>query len=123
MLKQRTKSFSNISKANPDQLRNLPGFGQVKVKNIKNAFDKPVRNKATRMLPITASQDQGASASGEQDTALQSTSEKGKGKETSIGLGRPPREFSPVWDIELDLDDGPAIERRPQPFDIDLDLN
>jgi len=116
------KSFSNISKANPDQLRNLPGFGQVKVKNIKNAFDKPVRNKATRMLPITASQDQGASTSTDQHTVAESASGKGGGKEASVALGRPQRNPSPVWDIELDLD-GPGTERRPQPFDIDLDLS
>ncbi|KAF8219923.1 DNA repair protein rad10 [Tricholoma matsutake] len=108
-------SFSNISKANPDQLRNLPGFGQVKVKNIKNAFDKPVRNKATRTLPIAAS----TSNSTEQDAVAESKSEKGNGKEDFVGPRRPPRESSPVWDIELDLDDGPA----DQPFDIDLDLH
>lgn len=119
------KSFANISKANPDQLRNLPGFGQVKVKNIKNAFDKPIRNKATRRLPIAASQDQGSSTLTEPDT-FRSTSEKGKRKRkdnSTTALGRLPRELSPVWDIELDLDDGPTTERRPQPFDIDLDLN
>jgi DNA excision repair protein ERCC-1 len=104
-------------------LRNLPGFGQVKVKNIKNAFDKPVRNKATRTLPTTASQDQRVLASRDQDTVAQSTSKKGKEKEPSTGLGRPARDPSPVWDIELDLDDGPAQPRRPQPFDIELDLN
>jgi DNA excision repair protein ERCC-1 len=120
-LEQGTKNFANISKASPDQLRNLPGFGQVKVKNIKNAFEKPIRNKATRTLPITASQDQRASASRDQDTVAQSTSEKAK--EPSFGLGRPARDPSPVWDIELDMDDGPANSRRPQPFDIELDLN
>ncbi|EDQ99498.1 uncharacterized protein LACBIDRAFT_147485, partial [Laccaria bicolor S238N-H82] len=40
-------SFADISRATSDQLQNLPGFGQVKVKNVKNVFDKPFRNNAT----------------------------------------------------------------------------
>ncbi|XP_006461152.1 hypothetical protein AGABI2DRAFT_204704 [Agaricus bisporus var. bisporus H97] len=43
-------SFANISRATPNQLRNLPGFGQVKVKNIENAFNKPFRNDTTTKL-------------------------------------------------------------------------
>ncbi|KAF6761229.1 DNA repair protein rad10 [Ephemerocybe angulata] len=43
-------SFAKISHATSDQLQNLPGFGQVKVKNVKNAFDKPFRNNATATL-------------------------------------------------------------------------
>lgn len=64
------QSIANIARTSPDQLSNLPGFGQVKVKNIKNAFEKPFRNHATNTL------------------------------EPSY---KPPREPSPVWDIELDL--------------------
>ena len=115
-----------MSKATPDQLRNLPGFGQVKVKNIKNAFEKPVRNKATRTLSIPPSQGLNASnTSIGHSTVAESTSQLQKGKDTSISVvvGQPPREPSPVWDIELDLDGDPAIEKHPQPFDIDLDLN
>ncbi|KAF8664374.1 hypothetical protein AX16_000745 [Volvariella volvacea WC 439] len=48
-------SFANIAKATPEQLQNLPGFGQVKVKNIKNAFEKPLRNQATNTLVQVAS--------------------------------------------------------------------
>ncbi|KAL1718871.1 DNA repair protein rad10 [Schizophyllum commune] len=49
-------SFADIARASSDQLSNLPGFGQVKVKNIKNAFEKPIRNKATSALPFAPSQ-------------------------------------------------------------------
>jgi DNA excision repair protein ERCC-1 len=114
-----------MSKATPDQLRNLPGFGQVKVKNIKNAFEKPVRNKATRTLSIPSSQGYNASNTPiGHSTVAESTSRLQKGKDTSIDVvGQRPREPSPVWDIELDLDGDPATEKHPQPFDIDLDLN
>jgi len=44
-------SFANISRATQEQLRSLPGFGQVKVKNVKNTFGKPLRHDATRTLP------------------------------------------------------------------------
>jgi len=40
-------SFAGVAKATPEQLRNLPGFGQVKVRRIKDAFEKPFRNHAT----------------------------------------------------------------------------
>ncbi|KAL5485679.1 RAD10 [Sanghuangporus weigelae] len=44
-------SFARIARANPEELRRLPGFGQVKVRRIVDAFDKPFRNKATSALP------------------------------------------------------------------------
>ncbi|PPQ67270.1 hypothetical protein CVT25_005854 [Psilocybe cyanescens] len=95
-------SFANISKATPDQLQNLPGFGQVKVKNIRNAFEKPFRNQATGSLSLLSSQarsqtvpDNGGTVRNLHQTAT--------------------REDSPVWDIELDIDgmpDEPGVLAR-----------
>lgn len=59
---------------------------------------------------------------------------KGKRKEVSTDAHAssnpsPARESSPVWDIELDLDNEPAAttqlahSKSPAVFDIDLDLN
>ncbi|KAG6911112.1 hypothetical protein DXG01_003852 [Tephrocybe rancida] len=119
-------SFANIARATPDQLRDLPGFGQVKVKNIKNTFDKPLRNNATRTLSPTRATSQDSSEAIAEPLELSivassKASTKGKGKETA----RPPREPSPVWDIEYDnlAENGPLPDFPPQPFDIDLDLN
>ncbi|KAI5117222.1 hypothetical protein M0805_008692 [Coniferiporia weirii] len=50
-------SFAKIAHANPEQLRSLPGFGQVKVRRLVDAFDKPFRNKATSALPSTQAPD------------------------------------------------------------------
>ncbi|KAJ3511746.1 hypothetical protein NLJ89_g3918 [Agrocybe chaxingu] len=86
-------SFANIAKATPDQLQNLPGFGQVKVKNIKNAFEKPFRNQATSSL---ASQGKKAVPAALAPSASSSSSRPPQ--------QRPPREPSPAWDIESDLD-------------------
>ncbi|KAG5648503.1 hypothetical protein DXG03_003114 [Asterophora parasitica] len=131
-------SFANIAKATSEQLRNLPGFGQVKVKNVKNTFEKPVRNSATRTLPVavSASQSQAQSAASPTEAPTKSpvppvvkrASDKGQDKEIPPSSTRPPREPSPVWDIELDLNSdedetGPPPEYPPVPFDIDLDLN
>uniref|UniRef100_A0A8H8CPG9 ERCC1-like central domain-containing protein n=1 Tax=Psilocybe cubensis TaxID=181762 RepID=A0A8H8CPG9_PSICU len=82
-------SFGNISKATSGQLHNLPGFGQVKVKNIKNAFEKPFRNQATGSL-------------------ISLSSQAGPQSHTGSGMNgsQARREGSPVWDIELDLDNG-----------------
>ncbi|KAF8973203.1 restriction endonuclease type II-like protein [Flammula alnicola] len=108
-------SFANISRATPDQLQNLPGFGQVKVKNIKNAFDKPFRNQGTSSLSLLASQ------------------AKKTSKAPSSTASNVPRELSPVWDIELDSvgspieEGGPSTEGRgtdaTRVFDIELDLS
>ena len=82
------QSFANVSKVTTDQLQSLPGFGQVKVKNIKNAFEKPFRNQTTASLSISQTRKSGASESAEGVT-VQPT-------------GHVSREPSPVWDIELE---------------------
>ncbi|EGN99898.1 hypothetical protein SERLA73DRAFT_180183 [Serpula lacrymans var. lacrymans S7.3] len=98
-------SFSDIATSSSDQLQNLPGFGQVKVRRIKDAFEKPFRNKATSTL----------SSLGTQPRTSQSTiaeaghSTAGIADEGDLNTIKPapvavPREPSPVWDIELDLD-------------------
>ncbi|KDQ28085.1 hypothetical protein PLEOSDRAFT_1112855 [Pleurotus ostreatus PC15] len=127
-LKSSFGSFANIANASGDQLRNLPGFGQVKVKNIKNAFDKPFRNHATSTLPLPSTQ-RSALASGA-PTLVASDPSKGKSKQ-------PARSPSPAWDIEdIDLDSPPRDLPIPAPptsskttgadastWDIELDLN
>ncbi|KAF8630619.1 hypothetical protein AX15_002773 [Amanita polypyramis BW_CC] len=74
-------SFSNIVRATRQQLQNLPGFGPVKVKNIKNAFEKPIRNKTTVSLGLTS--EPGTSA-------------------PQAYIGQSQRETSLPWDIELE---------------------
>ncbi|KAJ3977591.1 restriction endonuclease type II-like protein [Lentinula raphanica] len=88
-------SIANIAKAQPEQLANLPGFGQVKVKNIKNAFEKPLRNHATNTLALMASS--------QSQSQLQSQSGNQPQAEPPETGEKPPRDPSPVWDIELDL--------------------
>ncbi|KLO08867.1 hypothetical protein SCHPADRAFT_981229 [Schizopora paradoxa] len=56
------KSFAGIAKASPEQLRSLPGFGQVKVRRIKDAFEKPFRNNATSAPVAKASSSQASTA-------------------------------------------------------------
>ncbi|KAJ3748804.1 restriction endonuclease type II-like protein [Lentinula detonsa] len=84
-------SIANIAKAQPEQLANLPGFGQVKVKNIKNAFEKPFRNHATNTVSFMASSQSEAG-------------NKPHDEQTEPGpSNKSVRDPSPVWDIELDL--------------------
>jgi DNA excision repair protein ERCC-1 len=104
-----------MTRATPDQLQNLPGFGQVKVKNIRNAFEKPFRNQATSSIAVSLSQKQ---ASGSARSNPPSTS-------------RTTRPASPEWDIEDDGaplpdqdDDVEVVESSSinRVFDVDLDL-
>lgn len=102
------QSFANISKATSDQLRNLPGFGQVKVRNIENAFRKPFRNNATAKLvdfphPESSQQNQ-IQAQGQ--TSVNSQNDRQMHTPAVSSSKQPPaREPSPTWDIELDLND------------------
>jgi len=110
-------SFANISRATSDQLQNLPGFGQVKVRNIKNAFEKPIRNNATNTLDMLASQAKGKGKATEEEPAPATSSSS-----------RPPRPPSPIWDIERDLtpppeESAPTDTPHSPPWDIELDLN
>ena len=110
------QSFADIAQASASTLLQLPGFGQVKVKRIKDAFEKPFRGGGVDTLPFTS-----------QPQAQPKRADKGKQR---AGAPRPP---SPVWDIELDLDPTPppsppapqGSRKRPQSpvWDIELDLN
>ncbi|PBK74446.1 DNA repair protein rad10 [Armillaria solidipes] len=105
-------SFAHIAKAETTQLQNLPGFGQVKTKNIKNAFEKPFRNNATTSLAVLSTMKEQESDA--QPTTTANASSKGKEKAAMPASPpiRPPRSPSPVWDIELDLTPPPEPEAR-----------
>lgn len=144
-------SFADIARAPSDRLQTLPGFGPVKVRRIKDAFDKPFRNRATSavfsvgsQVPRGADDEVVSTSNGENvlevaeskaasgskailDSGPAQIGVKGKGK----GKESAQRSPSPVWDIELDLDSPPpamspgsAPPREPSSVcDIELDLN
>lgn len=104
-----------------DRLQTLPGFGQVKVRRIKDAFEKPFRNNATSTLPSTllASQSKRSNDNDNEDS-MAPNRDQAKAREVDETLpletssrSRPPRSPSPVWDIELDLNGSP--ENGPPP--------
>ncbi|KAN0091069.1 Restriction endonuclease type II-like protein [Tylopilus felleus] len=103
-------SFADISRASSERLQKLPGFGQVKVRRIKDAFEKPFRNQSTSAAFSLGSQVLAVPprdlASSANESNLAGTSDKGKEKEApplASPTVRESREASPVWDIELDL--------------------
>ena len=147
------QSFADIARATSEQLLQLPGFGQVKVRRMKDAFEKPFRNNVTSTIPF---QSQQPAQGGERDVETGGRSaDKGKEKAMVPAAGdepafdswqRHPREPSPDWDIELDLNTSPPpaspsqavpasakavaddrTESRKRPsspvWDIELDLN
>ena len=114
----------------------------MKVKRIKDAFEKPFRGSGSTTLPF-ASQRQVEVREGATDSRL-AAKDKGKQRVAAEVEMRPPREPSPVWDLELDLNTPPPDEpyvppspqsRRPEVtdasrkrpaspvWDIELDLN
>lgn len=137
-----TQSFADIARASSSQLLQLPGFGQVKVKRIRDAFEKPFRSSATSSLPFQSqSQSQSQKQRQENAHAAPAVADKGKQKAQDVGARRP-REPSPEWNFDLDFDSPPASpspppqpqnamegsqvsrKRPPSPvWDIELDLN
>ncbi|KAF8633440.1 hypothetical protein AX17_004610 [Amanita inopinata Kibby_2008] len=101
-------SFANIANATPEQLQSLPGFGQVKVKNIRNAFEKPIRNNAT--VPLKSNTPE--------PPTLPDTN-KSSQNEPMTDLLVAQQDNSPPWDIE---NDNLPLEPDSE-FDIELDLN
>ncbi|EPQ57397.1 DNA repair protein rad10 [Gloeophyllum trabeum ATCC 11539] len=101
-------SFADIARASSTQLQALPGFGQVKVRRMKDAFERPFRNSATSILSYTTSQPR----------ASQNDKGEEKGKEPTV----PDRDPSVLWDDDIDLGDftTPAPEPRPPPVNCGL---
>ena len=117
------QSFANIAKATPEQLQALPDLGQVKVKNIKHAFETPFRNEATTKLAELPSKP--AKSADMPSTSAAKPPQKQQTAGPSRGQERPE---SPVWDIEVDetLPEDDFRARTPRPvgdFEIELDLS
>jgi len=106
------------------------------VKRVKDAFEKPFRNNATSMIPSSFADASRLPATDSSGIPSSSTSGTSKGKERessrttspvpeSTSHARPPREPSPVWDIELDLDlDGNnSPESGPPPVTLSRQLD
>ena len=110
--------MSAIARASSDRLQNLPGFGQVKVKRIKDAFEKPFRNNATSALPLPSQQAQvlqNVPSTSELRPSLRPSATSLDDDEYLPQRERAPREASPTWDIELDLNDSPPPPSPLQP--------
>ncbi|KAL5503803.1 RAD10 [Sanghuangporus vaninii] len=135
-------SFARIARANPEELRRLPGFGQVKVRRIVDAFDKPFRNKATSALPaqtqaemrlhndtemtdstqeppssasIPSTQANASNGSARYIHKFGSAADKPPPSTSTSTSTRTARELSPVWDIELDLNLPEEDDAGPKP--------
>ncbi|KAG6330151.1 hypothetical protein ID866_8939 [Astraeus odoratus] len=106
-------SFADIARTPSDRLQSLPGFGHVKVKRIKEAFEKPFLDKA----PNSALSLLRSANSGEMSTlGTQPKASMVKGQDVDVPQTPPLLIQSPGWDARK--------PRLPSPaWDIDLDLN
>lgn len=127
------QSFNKIAHASPEQLRRLPGFGQVKVRRVVDAFEKPFRNKATSAISTSHApagvrdqdeqellalqrqheQPSNSARNASQDLLTQTRRVHEFGSAADMPPPPPPaasrisaRAPSPPWDIELDLNEG-----------------
>ncbi|KAG9004967.1 ssDNA endonuclease and repair protein rad10 [Tulasnella sp. JGI-2019a] len=105
-LRTRFGDFASMSHATFDELNLCPGFGKVKARRVKDAFDKPFY--PGRTGPVGGSQLKGKGKEREQDDQFMSEpiEEQGNDGGGSKGaLDDPARGFSPDWDIDLDLNE------------------
>ena len=98
-----SQSFADIAHASSEQLQKLPGVGQVKAKRIQDAFRKPFRNHATSSLSAQLKATHLSQAKGK-EKACEPSDATGPAQPSGVS-SHPPRKPSPVWDIELDLND------------------
>jgi DNA excision repair protein ERCC-1 len=131
------KSFAQIARASSDQLQTLPGFGQIKVRRLKDAFEKPFRQNVTNAVS-TWSQQPGSRLDNAPSQVQQTTSSitaaplatlttQGEPRQPVAGLAtsgaatstvRRRASPSPDWDMEFDSlpnEDVPYNPQSPQP--------
>lgn len=132
-----SQSFAEIAKATPEQLQQLPGFGQVKVRRVKEAFERPFRHNVTSSLSQATALSLRASqqSKGKEKAAWPSSAADYTSVQDRSEPGPRRRPLSPVWDIELDSNADLDPEIGPPPsrqlaaraespvWDIELDLN
>ncbi|KZV93448.1 DNA repair protein rad10 [Exidia glandulosa HHB12029] len=100
-LKTTFSSFAGVAKATQDQLVKCPGIGQTKARRIKDAFDRPFQNRPATtiadVVPLNPARTKqpSAGAMGPPPVPVAGPSKQPP--------PRPPREPSPTWSIELDL--------------------
>jgi len=96
-----------MSQASLDDLNLCPGFGKVKARRVKDAFDKPFY--PGRKAPTVSSQSKGKGKerAQEHDVEIPSIDTNAEGivlgEAEEDAIPHAGREFSPDWDIELDL--------------------
>jgi len=114
-------SLAGISRASEKVLLDLPGFAQTKVRRLEDAIHKPFFSNPAA-APISLSQ---ISASTTGAIARDTSQSNGLESDADRNGIRPPaesstsarrlRSLSPVWDIELDLDDSPLADEPEHP--------
>ncbi|KAF8590878.1 DNA repair protein rad10 [Ramaria rubella] len=104
-------SFAGISRASEQSLLDLPGLAQTKVRRLREAFHKPFHNSTTTnfpMFPISNENSSSREISKDQQLTVEKDTSSGFKRPlppSSVPRPRPPRSPSPIWDIELDLND------------------
>ncbi|TFK54415.1 hypothetical protein OE88DRAFT_1695777 [Heliocybe sulcata] len=127
-------SFAEIASTPSSRLLSLPGFGQVKVRRMKDAFEKPFRNQATSITQYTTSQPRPSSSTSNQPRASVSQKPSSQGPQSSSShQAQPPssakekgngidkqlrsedREQSIVWDTDIHVSEFTTPGPDPRP--------
>ncbi|KZT43549.1 DNA repair protein rad10 [Sistotremastrum suecicum HHB10207 ss-3] len=98
-LRSHIGSIASVATASAEQMHNLPGLGQVKVRRIKDAFEKPFWNNSTNSTFKTRESADITRPQIKENQPMESESESATTNPQQDGRGRA---TSPTWDIELD---------------------
>jgi len=96
-LKTNFGSLTDISLASSDKMQLLPGLGKIKVRRIKDAFERPFHPPS-----IGVHHNVGESVHA-QSLRIEYNFRSPDGGSAKTTGEAPEREVSPIWDIELDL--------------------
>ncbi|KIO32251.1 hypothetical protein M407DRAFT_66861, partial [Tulasnella calospora MUT 4182] len=110
--------FTSMSHASFEQLQQCPGFGKVKARRVKDAFEKPFFPGREANAPDSSTQ---SSRKGKEKAP-------GQGSELAPAVGREPTASATIDPTTTDTAAPSGARQYPQPryspeWDIDLDLN
>lgn len=108
-----SKDFATMSRATFEELQLCPGFGKVKARRVKDAFERPFfpgRNATLDAVGKGKGKEKAQDVDNEMSKQMDVQGVSNQSEETGE-----PRQYSPDWNIDLDLNPSDDEEEPLQP--------
>jgi len=107
-LKLNIGSIADVAIAPQEQMQMIPGLGRIKVRRIKEAFEKPFRPTVSQPSNPVPPNHESIIQVINHDADVRNNPNRDMDERLSSKRRQPVRSPSPVWDIELDLNQSDA---------------